>query len=85
MTLEELKKLRFRMQSHIAIENEHVATYVNDDYGFIMQVITKKKNEFEFGRSKRHFIYKGKRYRSLPKFLDAIKDVEYDETRISVI
>ena len=55
MTLEELKKLRFRMQSHVAMEDEHIASYVNDDYGFIMQVITKKKNEFKFGRSKRHF------------------------------
>ena len=85
MTLEELKKLRFRMQSHIAMEDEHITNYCNDDYGFIMQVSTKKKNEFEFGRSKRHFIYKGKRYRSLPKFLEAIKDIQYDKTRIGTV
>ena len=77
MTLEELKKLRFRMESHMAMEDAHIASYVNDDYGFIMQVTTKKKNEFEFGRSTRHFIYKGKRYRSLPKFLEAIKEIKY--------
>ena len=85
MTLEELKKLRFRMQSHVAMEDEHIASYVNDDYGFIMQVITKKKNEFKFGRSKRHFIYKDKRYRSLPKFLEAIKDLKYDKARTGAI
>lgn len=85
MTLEELRELRFRMESHMAIEDAHIASYINDDYGFIMQVSTKKKNEFEFGRSTRHFIYKGKRYRSLPKFLEAIKDIQYDKTRTGTI
>lgn len=79
MTLEELKKVRFRMQSHLAMEDEHIATYVNDQYGFMMIVRTPKKDEFTFGKAKRHFVYRGVTYKTLPKFMEAIKDVNYVE------
>lgn len=77
MTLEELRKVRFRMQSHMAMEDEHIATYINEQYGFVMIVRTPKKDEFTFGRAKRHFVYRGVTYKTLPKFMGAIKDVEY--------
>lgn len=82
MTLEELKKVPFRMQSHMALADEHIATYINEQYGFMMIVRTPKKGEFTFGRAKRHFGYRGALYKSLPKFLEAIKDVNYVENMI---
>ena len=77
MTLEELKKVRFRMQWRLAMEDEHIATYINEQYAFTMIVRTPKKDEFTYGRAKRHFVYRGVTYKTLPKFLEAIKDIEY--------
>lgn len=82
MTLEELKKVKFRMQSHLAMEDEHIATYTNEQYGFMMIVRTPKKDAFTYGKAKRHFYYRGALYKSLPKFLEAIKDVNYVENWI---
>ena len=32
-----------------------------------------------YGRTRRHFYYNGKWYKSLKKFLEAVKDVEFKE------
>lgn len=82
MTLEELKKVRFKFQSHIAMADEHIATYINEQYGFMMIVRTPKKDEFTFGRTITHYMFRGVVYKSLPKFLEAIKDVNYIENQI---
>lgn len=71
MTAEELSKIPFRMVSHLAMVHEHCATYVNDEYGISICKHTKKKNEFEFGRSYTHFMYKGVVYKTKEKFLEA--------------
>lgn len=76
MTKEELNKIPFRFVSHMSMEHEHSATYVNDEYGFAMCSHTKKNKYGDFGRTYRHFMYQGVVYKSLPKFLEAIKDVE---------
>lgn len=63
--------------SHLSMEHEHCSSYSNMDYGFHMCKHTKKKSDGTFGRTIVHYMYKDKVYKSLPKFLEAIKDVEF--------
>lgn len=69
------------MVSHLAMEHEHAATYTNEVYGISICVHTKKKDDFSFGRSYTHYMYRGVVYKSKKKFLDAIKDVKFEEGR----
>lgn len=46
-------------------------------YIIIKSTHTKKKSNGDFGRSYRHYMYKNKVYKSLDKFLEAIKDVGF--------
>jgi hypothetical protein len=40
--------------------------------------ITKRSSQgFVAGKTRREYLYQGKRYRSMDKFLEAIKDVEF--------
>lgn len=78
MTLDELKKVPFKFQSHLVTASHHASVYVNEQYGFSMCKRTKVKDEFNFGRTTTHYMYKGVVYKSLPKFLEAIKDVKYE-------
>lgn len=75
MTKEELAKLPFRMVSHMAAEDYHVATYMNDEYGIVVCKQTKVKNELEFGRSTVHYMHNGKVYKSKKKFLEAVAEL----------
>lgn len=78
MTKEEFEKVPFKMASHVSMVHQHTITYANRQYGFVLVCSTAvKKNGFEFGKTKRTFIYDGKKYNSLDAFLEAIKDVEY--------
>ena len=78
MTREEFLKIPFRWAGHMSMRDEHQSSYKNDQYGFIMVVVTRMNRDgMEPGRSRRWFSYKGKWYGQLTKFLDAIKDVEY--------
>jgi len=77
MTKEELRKVPFRMVSHLSMEHEHCSTYSSDQYGFMMCCHTKCIDGVACGRTCRHFMYRDKVYKSLPKFLEAIKDVEF--------
>lgn len=78
MTKEELAKVRFKCAGHISLEGEHQTSYYNEQYGFSMVEVTKmKRGGFDVGKSHREYCYKGKWYRKLDKFLEAIKDVEY--------
>ena len=78
MTLEELKKVPFRFCGHISMADEHQSTYCNEQYGFKMVTITPCYDDgMRFGRTRRHFYYNGKWHKSLKKFLEVIKDVEF--------
>ena len=78
MTLEELKKVPLRFCGHISMADEHQSTYCNEQYGFKMVTITPCYDDgMRFGRTRRHFYYNGKWYKSLKKFLEVIKDVEF--------
>lgn len=82
MTQEELEKVPFRMTAHVSMAHEHTATYVNQQYGFIMVCRTRvTKNGTDFGKTRREFVYEGKRYKKLEGFLEAIKDVEFKEEK----
>lgn len=75
MTGEELAKLPFRMVSHMAAEDFHVATYMNDEYGIVVSKQTRMKDGTVFGRSTVHYMHNGKLYKSKKKFLEAISDM----------
>ena len=78
MTKEELSKIPFKCVSHLAMAHEHCVTYVNEEYDFGICDCTKVKADgYTFGRTYRHYRYKDKVYKTLPKFLEAIKDVYY--------
>ena len=81
MTLEELTKIPFRFVSHLNMEHEHCSVYANDDYGFAMCKRTKVVDGVSCGRTITHYKHNGKVYKSLPKFVEAIKNVEYKEKK----
>lgn len=73
MTIEELKKIPFRMVGHLAMEDEHCCTYSSED-GMLGFCDHTKKRGFDFGRSYRHWRIRKKVYTSEEKFLEALKD-----------
>lgn len=74
MTIEELKKIPFRMVTHFAMEDEHCTTYASEDGSLGFCDHTKKKGEFDFGRTYRHWRIGSKVYKSFAKFQEALKD-----------
>lgn len=62
------------MVGHLSGEYEHCCTYSSEDgiLGFCDH--TKKKSEFEFGRTYRHYRIGSKIYKSKKAFLAALKD-----------
>lgn len=79
MTKEELSKVPFTLLWHMNMEHEHTSTYVNFDYGFGMCSHTKCIDGIACGRTYTHYCHGNKVYKSLKKFLEAIKDVEFKE------
>ena len=76
MTEEELKKVKFTFVAHMAMADEHTSTYVSEDGRLGFCDHTLKKNEYEFGRTYRHFRIDDKIYKSYKKFVEALKDFE---------
>lgn len=77
MTAEELSKIPFVMVSHLAMEHEHCSTYVNEEYGISICRHTKKTNDFDFGGTYTHFMYKGVVYKTKKKFLEAYNKINF--------
>lgn len=75
MTQEEFDKLPFRMVNHLSKKDEYAATYVNDKYGIIVCKHATLKDEFTFGRTRTHYIYKGVIYKSRKRLLEEIKNI----------
>lgn len=77
MTAEELNKVPFKFVAHLTMRHESLATYKNDDYdiGYCEHVI--RRADGGFGRTYRHYRLRNKIYKTLPKFLEAIKDLKY--------
>lgn len=73
MTWEELKKVKFHMVAHLSMAKEHQCTYADDSGRLGFCDITKKKNEFEFGESKRAYRIDGTWYDTKEEFEEALK------------
>ena len=79
MTIEELKKVKFRETCHMAMEGEYTTTYFSEDnrIGFCDHVPRDKYGMVKKGgRAFRRYMIDGKVYKSKEKFLEAIKDFE---------
>ena len=79
MTEEEVKKIPFHMQFHMAMRNEHVCTYVDDSGRLAFCDHTPVTDDFdgmqEFGRGYRHYRIDDKVFKSYKKWIEALKDV----------
>lgn len=73
MTLEELKKVKFHVVSHLSLAKEHRTTYADDSGRLGFCDITKKKNEFEFGESERFYRIDSTWYEKKADFFKALK------------
>jgi len=73
MTIKELKQVPFHFVSHLSMRNEHVATYADDSGRLGFCDITKKKNDFEFGKTKREYRIDSKWYTKKEDFLKALE------------
>ena len=78
MTEEEVKKIPFHMQTHLAMATEHTCAYVDESgrLGFCVHTPI-KKDEYgwqEFGKAYRHYRIDGKVYKSYKKWIEALKD-----------
>lgn len=78
MTLDELKKVKFHMVSHLAMAKEHQATYADDSGRLGFCDITKKKCEFEFGESRRMYRIDSTWYETKEEFEEALERVALD-------
>lgn len=74
MTREELKKIPFRMVSHMSMESEHRETYSDDSGRLGLCVITPKMG-FKFGKSIRVFRLDSTWYDNKEDFMKALKKV----------
>ena len=73
MTYEELKKVPFHFVSHMSLEKEHRSMYMDDSGRLGFCDITKKKGEFEFGKSKRVFRIGNTWHETKEEFLEDLK------------
>lgn len=74
MTKEELEKIPFHMVSHLSLEDEHRATYV-DDSGRLGFCDITPKNGFKFGKSRRVFRLDSTWYDNTDDFIKALKKI----------
>ena len=74
MTEEEFSKVPFHMVAHLAMEDEHCSTYSSKDGRLGICIHTRKRGEFDFGRSYRHWRIDDKVYKTKAAFLEALRD-----------
>ena len=74
MTPEELQKIPFKFQYHLAMEDEHTVGYISEDGRLGFCDHTLKKKDGTFGRSYRHWMIDGKVYKTNESFFEALKD-----------
>lgn len=72
MTKEELKKIPFRMVSHLSMEDEHCSTYkaVHPFLYLGMCIHQPYKDGVPKGKSYTHYMWNGKVYKSFGKLLE---------------
>lgn len=77
MTEEELKKVKFHFVSHLRLEKEHRTTYADDSGRLGFCDIVKKRNDFEYGKSRREFRIDDTWYDKEENFLKALKQFSF--------
>lgn len=78
MEIDELKNIKFHMVAHLSLTTEHQATYADDSGRIGFCDITKKKNDFEFGKSRRVYRIDSTWYETFAEFVEALKRVGLD-------
>lgn len=78
MTEEELSKVPFKMVCHLALESEHLSTYISKDgrLGFCDHV--PKRADGTFRKGYRHYRIDNKVYKTKEKFLEALREYNAD-------
>lgn len=80
MTEEEVKKIPFRMVSHISMADESVCTYIDksERLGFCIHtpVLADYDGMKEYGKPRRHYRIDAKIYKSYKKWIEALKDLD---------
>lgn len=70
--MEELRKIPFKWQGHMAAEGEHTLTYYNKEYGIsFCEHQPYNHNGDPCGHKYTHFMYRMKVYKSARAFLNA--------------
>lgn len=82
MTKEELTKVPFKFMQLRYLRNALLITYKNDKYDMGFCIHRPKRKDGVFGRTYRHYRFRDKVYKTLPKFLEAIKELKFNETEI---
>ena len=73
MTIDELKKVKFHMVSHLSMVNEHQCVYADDSGRLGFADITKKNKRGEFGKSRRVYRIDSTWYETKEDFIEALK------------
>lgn len=78
MTLEEFKKIPFKIIQHIAWKGTHIVDYKSEqiDPPIFCQTICRIKKNGDFGKTKRSYIYNGGVYNKVEQLLQAINGTE---------
>ena len=77
MTKEELEKIPFHFVNHLSMVDEHVANYSDDSGRLGFCVITPKKDDFTFGKSRTHYRIDDKIFKTKEKFLEALENFSF--------
>lgn len=72
MTREQLEKVPFHWKGHVSMETEHVNIYMSDDGSLSFQDHQPYRNGKPYGEGYRTYSYKGRTYKNLDEFLNAI-------------
>lgn len=81
MTLEELKKIPFKMVAHLNMANEHCSTYRSNHPGINIEMCVHQpyKHGKPQGKSYTHYKWNGQVYKSIDKLISDINQ-EKNET-----
>ncbi len=81
MTKEELQKVPFHFVSHLSMEDEHISTYISENKRIGFSDHVKYRNGQPTNRCYRVWMLDGITYETKTKFLEALKEVNF-ETKI---
>ena len=74
--------IEWKLITSMGLYNEHIQKYRNEQFGFQMEIYTKKKSDFEFGKPKTYYFRDDceKEYNDLQTLCDDWNEVKnYDD------